>query len=78
MDDIPAQLRRLWGQCVHGVRDRYASARTDEDAFNALEAWTKLKVVLVMPLRGGRQKESRRSAHRHMMIQWLAGDTEEC
>ena len=46
MDDMPARLRRLWGQCVHGVRDRYASAKTDDDAFNAPEAWAKLKVVL--------------------------------
>ena len=79
MDDIPARLRRLWGQCVHSVLDKYASARTDKDAFDALEAWAKLKVVLVMPLRAGRQKkESRSTAHQHMMIQWLAGDTEEC
>ena len=61
MDDIPVKLRRLWGQCVHSVLDRYAAARTDEDAYNALEAWAKLKVVLVMLVRGGRQKnESRR------------------
>ena len=79
MDDIPARLRRLWGQCVHSTLDRYASARTDEDAFNALEAWAKLKVVLVLPLRGGRQKkESRRKTHQRMMIQWLAGDIEGC
>ena len=24
MDDIPARLRRLWGQCLHSVLDRYA------------------------------------------------------
>ena len=79
MDDIPVKLRRLWGQCVHSVLDRYASARTDEDAYNALEAWAKLKVVLVMPGRGGRQKrESRGRTHRRMMTQWLAGDIEEC
>ena len=79
MNDIPARLRRLWGQCVHSVLDRYASARTDEDAFKALEAWAKLKVVLIMPLRAGRQKKkSRSSAHRQMITPWLAGDTEEC
>ena len=79
LDDIPERLRRLWGQCVHSVLDRYASARTDEDAFNALEAWAKLKVVLVLPLRGGRQKqESRRKTNQRMMIQWLAGDIEGC
>ena len=62
-----------------GVLDKYASARTDKDAFNALEAWAKLKVVLVLPLRGGKQKkESRRKAHKRMMIQWLAGDIEGC
>ena len=59
MDDIPAKLRRLKGQYVH-ILDRYASARTDEDAFNALEAWAKLKVVLVMPVRGARQKRESR------------------
>ena len=32
-----------------GVLDKYASARTDKDAFNALEAWAKLKVVLSYP-----------------------------
>ena len=79
MDDIPVKLRRLWGQCVHSVLDRYASARTDEDAYYALETWAKLKVVLVMPGRGGRQKrESRGRTHRRMMTQWLAGDIEEC
>ena len=79
MDDIPAKLRRLWGQCVHSVLDRYASARTDEDALNALEAWAKLKVVLITPVRGGRQKrESKGKTHRRMMIQWLTGDIEEC
>ena len=68
MDDIPVKLRRLWRQCVHSVLDRYASARTDEDAYNALEAWAKLKVVLVMPGRGGRQKrESRGRTHIRMM-----------
>ena len=79
MDDIPVKLRRLWGQCVHSVLDRYASARTEEDAYDALEAWAKLKVVLVMPVRGGRQKrESRARTHRRMMTQWLAGDIEGC
>ena len=79
MNDIPARLRRLCGGCVHSVLDRYAAARTDEDAFHALEAWAKLKVVLILSLRGGRQKmESRRKTHQRMMIQWLSGDIEEC
>ena len=79
MDDIPAHLRRLCGQCVHSVLDSFASARTDEDAFNALEAWAKLKVLLVTPTRGGRKKrESRIHIHRRLMLQWIAGNIEEC
>ena len=79
MNDIPPRLRRLWSRCVHSVLDKYAAARTDEDAFNALEAWAKLKVVLVLPLRGGRQKwASRRKTHKQMMLQWLTGDIEGC
>ena len=79
MDDFPVQLRRLWGQCVHSVLDSFASARTDEDAFNALKAWAKLKVVLVTPTRGGRKKrESRMHIHRRIMVQWIAGNIEEC
>ena len=44
MNDIPPRLRRLWSRCVHSVLNRYGAARMDEDAFNALEAWAKLKV----------------------------------
>ena len=35
----PSEAPPPMGKCVHSVLDRHASARTDEDAFNALEAW---------------------------------------
>ena len=42
MDDIPRQLRRLWGWCVISVLDSFASAKTDEDVYKELEEWSKL------------------------------------
>ena len=61
------------------VLERVASAKTDEDAYTALEAWAKLKVVLILPTRGGRKKrESRMRTHRRLMLQWIAGNIEEC
>ena len=60
------------------VLERVASAKTDEDAYTALEAWAKLKVVLILPTRGGRKKrESRMRTHRRLMLQWIAGNIEE-
>ena len=59
MADIPSQLRRLWGQCVTSVLDRFAHARTDRESFQALESWTKLKCVLVLPVRGGTKSVTR-------------------
>ena len=58
MADIPSQLRRLWGQCVTSVLDRFAHDRTDRESFQTLESWTKLKCVLVLPVMGGEQKAS--------------------
>ena len=79
LEDVPPQLRRLWGQCLTCVLERFASAKTDEDAYTALQAWTKLKVVLILPTRGGRKKrESRMRTHRRIMLQWIAGNIEEC
>ena len=79
MEDIPAQLRRLWGQCVTSVLDSLAHARTDDDAFKAYESWAKLKSVLVLPIRGGNKKQHTRARfHRRQMTLWIAGNTEDC
>ena len=79
MEDIPARLRRLWGQCVTSVLDRLAHAKTDDDAFKAYESWAKLKSVLVLPIRGGYKKQHTRTRfHRRQMTLWIAGNTEDC
>ena len=65
------QLRRLWGECLTCVLERVASAKTDEDAYTALEAWAKQQVVQILPTRGGRKKkESRMRTHHRLMLQW--------
>ena len=56
LEDIPSQLRHLWGQCLTCVLDSFPSAKTDKDTYKALEAWAKLKVVLILPTRCGRKR----------------------
>ena len=53
MNEVPNLMSRYWSKCVTTTLDLFTSALTDEEAFSALEAWTKLKSVLVLPLRGG-------------------------
>ena len=77
MDDIPSKLRRLWGKCV--TSDQFVQAKTDKQAFHALEAWVKLKSVLVLPVKGGaNRKHSRFRFHKKRMLKWIAGNMDEC
>ena len=57
----------------------FANASTDEEAVRALEAWVKLKSVLVLPLRGGRRRQgSKINFQKDLMVRWLAEKHDEC
>ena len=58
---------------------KFATAKTVQDSFLALECWVKLKSALVMPLKAGRQRKSAsRKFHEKQMMRWLAWEHEEC
>ena len=57
----------------------FLAARTDEESFQALEAWTKLKSVLVLPSKGGaKRKRSTYKFYEKRMVQWIAGLRGRC
>ena len=53
LSDIPSLLRRHWGKCVSATLALFLSVHSEAESFKALETWTKLKSVLVLPLKGG-------------------------
>ena len=57
----------------------FLAARTEEESFQALEAWTKLKSVLVLPSRGGtKRKRSTYKFYEKRMVQWITGLRGRC
>ena len=79
ISEIPPLLRRHWSRCLSTTLALFLAARTDEEAFKALEAWTKLKSVLVLPPKGGaKRKRSTYKFHEKRMVQWIAGLHEQC
>ena len=79
ISDIPPLLRRHWSRCVSTTLALFLAARTDEESLKALEAWTKLKAVLVLPPKGGtKRKRSTYKFYEKRMVQWIAGLRGEC
>ena len=79
ISDIPPLLRRLWSRCVSTTLESFLSARSDTESFKALESWTKLKSVLVLPVKGGsRRKRSTYKHYEKRMVQWIAGLHDLC
>ena len=56
----------------------FANASTGEEAVRALEAWVKLKSVLVLPLRGGRRRQGSKIKKKDLMARYLAEKYDEC
>ena len=74
-NEIPFRLQRYWSKCVTVTLDLFTSAQSDKDAFEALEAWTKLKSVLIQPLRGGLQKKRLELRYyEKKMLEWISGN----
>ena len=79
LSDIPSLLRRHWGKCVSSTLGLFLSAHSEAESFKALEAWTKLKSVLVLPLKGGaKRKQSTYRFYEKRMLRWIAGLHDVC
>ena len=79
MSDIPPLLRRHWSKCVSSTLGLFLTAHSETESFKALEAWTKLKSVLVLPLKGGaKRKRSTYKFYEKRMLQWIAGLHDIC
>ena len=77
--DIPAHLRRLWSNCVQATLLAQAQAKTETEVLQGMLRYSRLKSVLIKPIKGG--KGRRKATKRHLQQQmklWLAQDYEGC
>ena len=79
LSEIPRHLRRHWSRCVSTALALFLSAQSEADSWRALEVWTKLKSVLVLPIKGGsKRRSSTYKFYEKRMLQWIAGDHDLC
>lgn len=79
LSEIPTLLRRHWSKCVSTTLALLLSAKTDTESWKALEVWTKLKSVLVLPLKGGtKRRQSTYKLYEKRMLLWIAGHHDLC
>ena len=73
--DIPKPLRRLWAKVVAYTLLQKAKPKTESQALEAEELWSKLKACLVHPRRSGKRRR-RSTIHfwRKQVTLWIAGD----
>ena len=56
LSEMPPLLRRHWNKCVSTTLALFLSAHSETECWKALEAWTKLKSVLLLPRKGGTKR----------------------
>ena len=79
LTDIPAKLRRLWGECYKKTDLKLARAKSEAACFAAELEYYKLKAVLVKPDKGGKKRQKQNLGwYRKQMTRWLAGEVDEC
>lgn len=56
LSEIQSLLRRHWSKCVSRTLAFFLTATSETESWKVLEAWTKLKSVLVLHLKGGTKR----------------------
>ena len=75
LSEIQQLLRKHWSKYISTTLALFLSAKSEAESYKALEAWTKLKSVLVLPLKGGdKRRRSTYKFYEKRMFQWIAGE----